>query len=130
MLMIIGAILILVGFAMLYRYLRNSRRPRIEVKIDEVSMEYARSDHKEMGPKHRHAHLKYNFDGVNYTSKVLILKRMKENDWIEVSVNPKNPEMLDIYAPQKEKIAIVLIFVIGIFLIAGSWWILDYFDAW
>ena len=128
--MIIGGILIIVGFAMTYRFLRNARRPRIEVKIDQITMEHVRNDKKQVGPQHRHGHVQYNFDGINYTSKVILLKRMKENDWVEVSVNPNTPEHLDIYAPQKEKIAIFIIFAIGLFLVGGSWFILDYFELW
>ena len=115
MLMIAGFILIIVGIAMTFRYLRNSRRPRIEVKVEEITIEHARTDHKQVAPQQRHARVKYNFDGQNYESKVIVLKRTRENDWIEVSVNPKNPEFLDIYSPQKEQIAILIVFAIGIF---------------
>lgn len=131
MLMIAGFLIIAVGLVMMYQLMRSARRPRMEVRIDEIVFDHIRNDYKKIGPKQAHAMVKFNYDGTNYESKVFLKVRGKsEGDWIEISVNPLNPIIADIYAPEKEKRVIFVLFMIGIFLIAGSWWILDYFDAW
>ena len=129
--MIAGFILIVVGLVMTYQVMRNARRPRIEVRIDEIVFDHIRNDRKRIGPKQAHALVKFNYDGTNYESKVFLNVRGKsEGDWIEVCINPTNPVITDIFTPEKERRVIFVLFMIGAFLIAGSWWILDYFDSW
>lgn len=131
MLMLAGFLFIAIGLVMLYQMWRNARRPRQEVRINEVMLDYIRNDRKQLGPRQPHALVKYNYDGVNYESRVFLkVPDKSEGDWIEISINPSNPELADIYAPEKEKRAVLILFMIGAFLVAGSWWILDYFEAW
>ncbi len=129
--MIAGFILIVVAFVMLFAYLRNAKRPRMEVRIESISFEHVKQDKRQQAPKHPHAHVKYRYDGVARETMVLLKVRSKaEGDWIMVSVNPTNPDDLVMYSPEREKRVIFVLFMIGVFLVAGSWWILDYFDAW
>ncbi|GEM_PF-2260492 len=131
MLMIMGAVLICVGIAMTYIFIRNSKRPRMEVQINSVHLDHVKQDKKKAGPKHPHGTAKYNFDGVNYESSFLLkVKNVSEGDWVEVTVNPNKPEDLTIYAPRKEKQVILAIYLVGAGLIGGSWFIMSYFELW
>lgn len=131
MLMIAGFILIIISGVMFFVYLRNSKRPRMEMRIESIKFYHIKQDLKQQGPVHPHAQVKYNYDGTNYQSDVLLKVKGKiEGDWIEVSINPNKPTDLTIYAPKKEKQVILAMFLVGVFLVVGSWWILDYVDAW
>lgn len=130
MLMIAGFILLAVAVAMIYRFMRNSKRPRMEMKIEEIVMQHSRFDKKQISRTMPHAVVNYNFEGHKYKSTVMILKKAQVGDWIQVSVNPENPELLDLYSPQKEKLAILVVAAIGAILIGGSFFLIDYLDAW
>src|SRR3989338_10411217 len=131
MIMIAGFILIVISGVMMFVFLRNSKRPRMEMRIESIKFYHIKQDKKQHGPVQPHAQVKYNYDGTNYQSDVFLKVRGKlEGDWIEVTINPNQPTDLTVYAPKKEKRTIAVIFFIGAFLVAGSWWIIDYLDAW
>lgn len=131
MIMMIGVGLIIVGFAMVFMLIRNSKRPRLEVKLEQIEMLFVRQDKKQQGPQHLHGLVKYNYDGVNYESWVLLkTKKSEENQWIQVTVNPKDHALLTAYAPKKEQQVIAVIFVLGLFITVGSWWLVDYLERW
>lgn len=129
--MIAGFILIIMSGVMFFVFYRNSKRPRQEMRIESIKFYHIKQDKKQNGPIMPHAQVKYNYEGTNYQSDVFLKVRGKmEGDWIEVTINPNNPTDLRLYAPKKERRVIAVMFFIGVFLVAGSWWILDFFDAW
>lgn len=129
--MIAGFILIAVSLRMWYVYYRNSRRPRMEVRIQEIVLRYIRQDKKQQSRPYPHALVKYNYDGKNYESHVFLKSSGKSpGDWIEICIDPARPEIADIYLPVKEKRAIFIVFLIGALLVAGSWWIIAHFELW
>jgi hypothetical protein len=131
MIMIAGFLFVAAGLWMYIILLRNARRPRQEVRIENVVLDFMRTDRQKKGPKMPHALVKFNYDGTHYETKVFLKMREKaEGDWIEISINPDNPSVCDIYAPEKERRAIFTVIAIGVFLVGSSWWILDYLGAW
>lgn len=123
--------LIIVGFVMIFILLRNSRRPKIEVRIDEIKMRHGRQDKKKEMIQHKHAFVKYNYEGQDYEAWILLkTKKSVEGEWIKATVSPKDHGQLTAYAPKKEQIAIAVVFAVGIFLTGGSWWVMDYMDWW
>lgn len=131
MLMIGGFIFVAIAIWMSFLLWRNARRPRQEVRIEMVFLDFVRNDYKKTGPLLLHALVKFNYEGKNYESKIFLkIPGKAEGDWVEISFHPEDPSMAELYAPDKEKRIILLLFVIGAFLIGGSWWIMDYFEAW
>lgn len=126
MLLIAGCMLIIASGVMLFLYLRYSKRPRMEVRIESIQLDHLKQGKKQNGAMMPHARVKYNYEGKNYESSVFLKVRgKKEGDWIEVCINPKQASDVKMFAPKMDKISIVFVFLIGVFIVVGSWWIMS-----
>jgi uncharacterized protein YxeA len=127
----IGAIIIMVGIMMTFRLRRISKRPRIQVKVDSVSLEHFNRDLKKLAPKQPHAVFKYKYDGKDYEVKSVVNRNVKENDLVELSINPNNPteiEQLDIPLERRKVLAL---YIIGIIIFVVSMFVkLNLYDLW
>ncbi|MFT5821190.1 MAG: hypothetical protein ACI8ZM_002439 [Crocinitomix sp.] len=118
------------GLFLLIVLLRKMRRPKAEAIIQEITMEYHEKDKRQL-KKHPHGLIAYNFRSVDYTAKILLLRRhMQSGDSLNVSFKDDNPEKPTMYAPKQEMLAVMFLFLLGLGLIAASVSAMDYFDLW
>ncbi|NOQ72261.1 MAG: hypothetical protein GQ574_09685 [Crocinitomix sp.] len=118
------------GLVLLIMLLRKMRRPKTEAIIQEVTLEYHEKDKRQL-KKHPHALIAYNYKSVDYSAKILLLKRHLQNgDSLTVSLKDDNPEKPTMYAPKQEIVAIMFLFFLGLGVIAASVFIMDSFDLW
>lgn len=118
------------GLVVLVILIRKMRRPKAEAAIQEVTLEYYEKDKRQI-KKHPHAAISYNYRSVNYTAKILLLKRkLVIGDILTVSFKEEVPEKPTMYAPKQELFAVMLLLFLGLGLIAASVFVMDYFELW
>ena len=118
-LLLFGCILVASAFVMYLLLIRDSNRRPIEVKLEKVSYKHVRQDKKKMNLKHRHGHVKYDYGERSYEGLVLLKSNeLKAGDWVKITVHPKKPDHIRIYAPKREIKLIRKTFIAGLILIA------------
>jgi len=100
--------------------LRKMRRPKAEGTIKELMLDYAAKD-KQQIKKHQHAIITYNYQSVDYTAKILLLKRKTQiGEHVVVSFEEGVPEIPTMYAPKQETFVVVVLMFLGLGLIGGN----------
>lgn len=126
----IGVILIGVSLFMLFRLIRNSNRPKLKARIEEITLQYVKND-KQQIKKHRHARISYIYQGETREDTILLKRKAaKELDTIAVSYKQSNISKMEHYEPKPEIIAIIVVFVIGVSILGFCFFVMDYFNLW
>ncbi len=126
----VGVILIGVALIMLFRLIRNSNRPKLKARIEEITLQYAKND-KHQIKKHKHARVSYIYQGDTCEDTILLKRKAaKELDTITVSYKQSNISKMEHYEPKPEIIAIIVVFIIGISILGFSFFVMDYFNLW
>lgn len=130
MIFYIGVAIIIAGIVSLIMFLIKVRRPKAEAYIEDITREYYEKDKNQI-KKHPHGHIKYVYRSIEYKALVLLLKRkMNIGDQITVSFKEESPEKPTMYAPKQELITVIVLWAIGIGVIAFCIFSMDYFDLW
>ena len=125
-----GVILCIVGIVQFIRFLMKSSRTKVEGFIQEITLEYHEKD-KMRFKKHPHGLVKYTYKSVDYEKKLLLMRRnCQVGDKIELSVKGENPEKVEMIAANAEMLTALILFILGLGLIAGSIAIMDTFNLW
>jgi hypothetical protein len=121
MLGLIGITLIIVGFVMIFRMIRNSRRPRIDgARVLEIKKEFYVHKGRSSPRKFPTARVEYYYNGAKLEAKVLLKSKPKPGDGIKLSVKPDDPTFVEEYYPLKESLVILAILAIGTVLLVCS----------
>jgi len=127
----IGAVIIMVGIMMTFRLRRISKRPRVQVKVGSVAIEHFAGDTCKTGPKLPHAVLKFKFDGKDYEKKIPLNRNVKTNDWVDLAIDPKNPDEFEQLDLKLERRRVLALYIIGIIIFVTSIFVrLNIYDLW
>ncbi len=128
MIFIFGVAFCIAGLIALVILLRKVRRPKADGTIKELTMDYVAKD-KQQIKKHPHAVIIYNYRSVDYTAKILLLKRKTQiGEQVVVSFKEDVPEKPSMYAPKQEAFVFIILMSLGLGLIGASVFIMDYFN--
>ncbi|MCH2233397.1 MAG: hypothetical protein MK078_04005 [Crocinitomicaceae bacterium] len=130
MLFYVGAILCIMAIVQLVRFILKARRPKAEGFIQEIVMDYYEKDKAKI-KQHPHGIIKYTFKSIDYEKKLLLMrKKCKVGDKVELSVKGENPENVEMYAPKAELITSAILFAIGAIIIFMCFSMMDRYNLW
>ena len=125
-----GIILIGVALFMTFILIRNSKRPKLKVRVEEITLQYHKKD-KQQIKKHKHARVSYLHEGKTSEDTILLKRKsVREGETIVVSYKDSDISKMEHYEPRAEIIAIIAVFTIGISILGFCFFVMDYFNLW
>lgn len=118
MLFIAGAFFVVVGIWMFIKFIRNSKRPRVDnARVLELTKEpYKFADNMVKNRNFPHALVEYDLDGTTYQQKILLKSKPKVGDTVQLFVDSSRPEDVEQYHPPKEILIACVIAGIGVMM--------------
>jgi hypothetical protein len=130
MIFYIGIILVIAAIISLIALLKKMRKPKATAYVHEIKEAFYEKDKMHLRT-YPHAQISYTYQSKDYEYLIFLLRRkVQVGDQIMVSFREDSPEKPTMYAPNQEIIVVVVMFAIGIGLMVGSIFVLDYFELW
>jgi len=131
MIYLIGGIVSVIGFIQLFRLFRNSKRPKVDGKIEKLMDQHLKQDTAKRFRTQPHARVSYYMDGKLCKADMLFKDKEKTiGETVTLSYDPNRPEDVEMYVFKPELIMASMIILIGFALMGISHFIMSYFDLW
>lgn len=115
MLFFIGGALCIVAFIMTIRLLIGASQPKVDAEITGIEFKKLKTDIFQMGPEQRHCQVKFNAENGEVESEVAVGKKgtFEVGGTVKVAYKKSDPKILRYWAPSKEILMIVILYLIG-----------------
>lgn len=131
MIYIVGGIVSIIGFIQLYRLLRNSKRPKIDGKIEKLMEQHIKQDKAKKFRTQPHATVSFYHDGKLCKADVLFKDKIKQvGETVTLTFDPNKPEEVEMYVFKAEFIMASIIILIGFAIMVICHYIFNYLDLW
>ena len=131
MIYIAGIFVVAIGLIQMYRLFRNSKRPKVDGKIEKLMDQHIKQDKNKKFRTQPHAKVSFYQNGKLCKANVLFKDKVKQvGDTVTLTFNPNKPEDVEMFVFKAEFMMSSIIILIGFSIIGVSHFIVEYFDLW
>jgi hypothetical protein len=128
MIYLAGGFVSLIGFIQLYRLLRNSKRPKLDGKIEKLMEQHLKQDKAKKFRTQPHATVSFYVDGKCIKADVLFKDKLKQvGENVVLTYDPIKPEEVEMFVFKAELMMSSVIIIIGFAIMGICHFIMNYF---
>jgi len=129
MIYIPGIFIVAIGLIQLFRLYQNSKRLKVNAKIDNLLDMHLKQDKNKKFRTQPHAKVSYMIDGKHYKASVLHKDKTKAiGDTVTLSYYNSDKTNVEMFVPRAEFLMASIITLIGVIILVISYFTKVYFD--